>query len=1145
MFVLVGVVALSFAVPSTINYQGKLTDASGVALNGYYSMEFRIYDAPTGGTLLWTETHSSVEVTKGLFAVVLGETNPIDLPFDDQYYLEIVVNSDVLSPRLPLTTAPYAFRAQIADSVAGGSGQVLTLTYGTDDTLRLTQTIGLDFAVYIPVERDNLSDNSIDDLADVNTSGATAGQVLKWNGSAWVPANDDTGTGGGGGESQWTATATYIYPDSAGESVKIYNNGRVYADVSAGVVGGQAAVRGDVSGTVWGALGYYDGTNYRAGEFSGDVEIINSGNLYVSGQIFDGDASDPDVNIGEDLAVAGDISGSGDITIDGSATFCAGGFGFVNVNNNRIVNVADPTAAQDAATKNYVDSHFLQTVSTSVPVVGDGTSGSPITIPSGAITNAYLADNAVTTAKIADSAVTTAKISPSGGSEGQVLKIVSGTVQWADDEGGTSGVNSITAGEGLSNSGTATDPILDINAGDGLGISSDQLMVNVDGITIEIASDQLRVPIGGIGTLQLADGAVTGVKIASMGASIGQVLKWNGTTWAPADDDTGTGGSDGDTDSTNELQTLSLSGNQLTISGGNTVTFTGWDTDASDDLTTSTTFGGDVSGTYSALDINAGVVGNTEIADATQYVSVQNSAGTQQFAITDGTRSLRFAGSGYATVSFDASTHTVTVSASGDGQGITSINSQTGPAVTISGGTGISVSSGSNTVTITNSGVTSLYAGTGISLSGSTGSITVTNSAPSEWSDGGSYLYPKDQSGSTFDVYENNTSTYLLYLSKDYSTSSQQYAIYLNYNNDTGDSSSPSRAVYIWDGSNYNGSGYVYSKVRCGLNGFGFWGNNYSAGVAGFSWHDYNRSAGVLGGDDYDATWGALSYKNSGGTMYGAYWTSSASGSGLLRAVPGSGGNIRESVGFGSYGDLLGGWVRGELYGLNVKGDRYSLYIDGAAYANQPYRVLVDDGSGDRVTTYTNLSTSPTLMVSGVAELSSGEAEVKFDADFQRAVDKNVPLVITVTPMGSPAHLYVAEWNYSGFVVKSEGDEDGIKFSYVVVGKPNGGTSATPEEIVSKSFDENMDGVMFNESIKDRSATPMWWDGSKLRFDAIPTSPQEVAVRELKQQFEDNPAQYSYEEWAQRFEALGYEMPMGVEEFKMYVKSWKAAHSND
>jgi len=45
----------------------------------------------------------------------------------------------------------------------------------------------------------------------------------------------------------------------------------------------------------------------------------------------------------------------------------------------------------------------------------------------------------------------------------------------------------------------------------------------------------------------------------------------------------------------------------------------------------------------------------------------------------------------------------------------------------ITAGTGVSVSNGAGSVTVTNTGVTALAAGTGISVSGSTGSVTVTN----------------------------------------------------------------------------------------------------------------------------------------------------------------------------------------------------------------------------------------------------------------------------------------------------------------------------------------------------------------------------------------------------------------------------------
>ncbi|HHS50894.1 MAG TPA: hypothetical protein ENN07_07255, partial [candidate division Zixibacteria bacterium] len=110
--------------PHVIQYQGKLTDPAGVGYNESLEMSFRLFSAPTGGAALWTEIHdgaNEVAVDKGLFDVALGAITPINLPFDANYFLEITVDGNILLPRIPLTTSPYAFRARIADSVAGGS----------------------------------------------------------------------------------------------------------------------------------------------------------------------------------------------------------------------------------------------------------------------------------------------------------------------------------------------------------------------------------------------------------------------------------------------------------------------------------------------------------------------------------------------------------------------------------------------------------------------------------------------------------------------------------------------------------------------------------------------------------------------------------------------------------------------------------------------------------------------------------------------------------------------------------------------------------------------------------------------------------------------------------------------------------------
>ncbi|MFZ5986794.1 MAG: hypothetical protein ACOYWZ_06695, partial [Bacillota bacterium] len=48
-------VGLAFGdIPKLINYQGKVTNQDGTPVSdGSYSMEFKLYNVPTGGNALW------------------------------------------------------------------------------------------------------------------------------------------------------------------------------------------------------------------------------------------------------------------------------------------------------------------------------------------------------------------------------------------------------------------------------------------------------------------------------------------------------------------------------------------------------------------------------------------------------------------------------------------------------------------------------------------------------------------------------------------------------------------------------------------------------------------------------------------------------------------------------------------------------------------------------------------------------------------------------------------------------------------------------------------------------------------------------------------------------------------------------------
>jgi hypothetical protein len=111
---------------SLMNYQGQLTDSAGVTVaDGAYSIQFSIYDAVSGGTLIWQETQGSVQVTKGLFNVVLGSVSAISLGsyYTGDLWLGVKVGADAeMTPRQQLLPAVYAYNAQRLNGASVGAG---------------------------------------------------------------------------------------------------------------------------------------------------------------------------------------------------------------------------------------------------------------------------------------------------------------------------------------------------------------------------------------------------------------------------------------------------------------------------------------------------------------------------------------------------------------------------------------------------------------------------------------------------------------------------------------------------------------------------------------------------------------------------------------------------------------------------------------------------------------------------------------------------------------------------------------------------------------------------------------------------------------------------------------------------------------
>jgi hypothetical protein len=100
---------------TTVNYQGRLADSGGNPLDGSYGMSFSLWDAASGGSLVWgPESHVAVPVSEGLFSVGLGSLMGGGIPtttWDGDRYLEIEVGGETLSPRELIRSVPVAAMA--------------------------------------------------------------------------------------------------------------------------------------------------------------------------------------------------------------------------------------------------------------------------------------------------------------------------------------------------------------------------------------------------------------------------------------------------------------------------------------------------------------------------------------------------------------------------------------------------------------------------------------------------------------------------------------------------------------------------------------------------------------------------------------------------------------------------------------------------------------------------------------------------------------------------------------------------------------------------------------------------------------------------------------------------------------------------
>lgn len=112
--------AIGAAAPVHVPYSGQLADG-GAPLSGAHTLTVSLYDAPTGGTLLHSQSEP-VQVEQGVFHVDLIVDDGIFATHDSLWVGVSVDAAAELEPRVRIGAVPYAVRALLTAQAAPPPG---------------------------------------------------------------------------------------------------------------------------------------------------------------------------------------------------------------------------------------------------------------------------------------------------------------------------------------------------------------------------------------------------------------------------------------------------------------------------------------------------------------------------------------------------------------------------------------------------------------------------------------------------------------------------------------------------------------------------------------------------------------------------------------------------------------------------------------------------------------------------------------------------------------------------------------------------------------------------------------------------------------------------------------------------------------